>query len=186
MMRLLRSMLIYLAAGLGANAAVAQDLSAYLVGEMRGLVIHEAPVAVSALPFLRIDETQGQLADYAGRHVVLNFWATWCAPCREEMPSLQNLQTALGGEDFTVVTLATGRNPPQAIRRFFEEIGVTDLQQHRDINQQIAREMGVFGLPITVILNPEGQEIARLRGDAHLDSPEAIALIGALIGQPGG
>ena len=102
------------------------------------------------------------------------------------MPSLQNLQTALGGEDFTVVTLATGRNPPQAIRRFFEEIGVTDLQQHRDINQQIAREMGVFGLPITVILNPEGQEIARLRGDAHWDSPEAIALIGALIGQPGG
>jgi thiol-disulfide isomerase/thioredoxin len=181
MIRKLRLGLLYLAASLCANAAVGQDLSGYLTGEMRGLVLHQAPVAASELPYLREDETEGRLADYAGRHVVLNFWATWCAPCREEMPSLQNLEAALGGEDFAVVTLATGRNPPQAIRRFFEEIGVETLPQHRDINQQIAREMGVFGLPITVILNPEGQEIARLRGDAHWDSPEAIALIEALL-----
>jgi hypothetical protein len=97
------------------------------------------------------------------------------------MPSLQTLQSELGGDAFAVVTLATGRNPPQAIRRFFEETGVTDLPQYRDINQQIAREMGIFGLPITVILNPDGQEIARLRGDAHWDSPEAIALIEGLL-----
>lgn len=181
MIRGLRLAVLYLAAGLGANAAVAQDLSGYLTGEMRGLALHGTPVAASSLPYLREDETEGSLGDYAGQYVVLNFWATWCAPCREEMPSLQNLQARLGSEDFAVVTLATGRNPPQAIRRFFEEIGVDALPQHRDINQQIAREMGVFGLPITVILNPEGQEIARLRGDAHWDSPEAIALIEALI-----
>jgi thiol-disulfide isomerase/thioredoxin len=181
MIRALRSAVLYIAAALGANAAVAEDLSAYQTGEMRGLVIHEEPVAASSLPFLMADETEGALADYAGQYVVLNFWATWCAPCREEMPSLENLQTQLGGEDFSVVTLATGRNPPQAIRRFFEEIGVESLPQYRDINQQIAREMGVFGLPITVILNPEGQEIARLRGDAHWDSPEAVALIEALL-----
>ncbi|MBF9058909.1 redoxin domain-containing protein [Rhodobacterales bacterium HKCCSP123] len=184
-MRVLRSAALYigaaLCANLGAQSAVAQDLSAYLTGEMRGLVIHAEPVAASSLPFVRADETEGALADYAGQYVVLNFWATWCAPCREEMPSLQTLQTTLGGDGFSVVTLATGRNPPQAIRRFFEEIGVDALPQHRDINQQIAREMGVFGLPITVILNPEGQEIARLRGDAHWDSPEAIALIEALL-----
>ena len=65
-----------------------------------------------------MDETEGALADHAGQYVLLNFWATWCAPCREEMPSLQNLQDAMGGENFEVVTLATGRNPPQAIRRF--------------------------------------------------------------------
>ncbi len=181
MIRGMRLAVLYLAASLGANAAMAQDLSDYLTGEMRGLVLHEAPVAASTLPYLHEDDTEGALADYAGRHVLLNFWATWCAPCREEMPSLQNLQTQLGGEDFAVVTLATGRNPPQAIARFFEEIGVQDLPRHRDINQQIAREMGVFGLPITVILDPEGREIARLRGDAHWDSPEAIALIEAIL-----
>jgi len=181
MIRVLRSAVLYIAVALGANAAAAQDLGDYLTGQMRGLVIHDAPVAASSLPFVRADETEGALADYSGRYVVLNFWATWCAPCREEMPSLQNLQTQLGGDEFAVVTLATGRNPPQAIRRFFEEIGVETLPQYRDINQQIAREMGVFGLPITVILNPEGQEIARLRGDAYWDSPEAIALIEALL-----
>ena len=126
-------------------------------------------------------ETEATLADYAGQHVVLNFWATWCAPCREEMPSLQSLQQQLGGDTFQVVTLATGRNPPQAIQRFFDEEGISSLTQYRDINQQIAREMGIFGLPITVILDPSGQEIARLRGDAHWDSPEAIAVIEALI-----
>jgi thiol-disulfide isomerase/thioredoxin len=171
----------YLAISLGANAALADDLDALLTGDMRGLVIHDAPVEASASTFLTADETEASLSDYSGQHVLLNFWATWCAPCREEMPSLQNLQTQLGGDAFQVVTLATGRNPPQAIQRFFDEEGISNLPQYRDINQQIAREMGVFGLPITVILDPSGQEIARLRGDAHWDSPEAIAMIEALI-----
>jgi thiol-disulfide isomerase/thioredoxin len=177
--RMLLASVLYLALSAGANA---QDMSDLLTGEMRGLVVHDANRRrPPTCRFLRVDGTEGSLADYEGRHVVLNFWATWCAPCREEMPSLQNLHDTLGGEDFAVVTLATGFNQPQAIRRFFEETGVTDLPQYRDINQQIAREMGVFGLPITVILNPEGQEIARLRGDAHWDSPEAIAVIQALM-----
>jgi len=170
---------LYIAAALSANAdPIPAEL---LVDDMRGLVVHSEPVAASDLPFMTAEEEEATLADYAGQYVVLNFWATWCAPCREEMPSLQNLQTEYGGDSFQVVTLATGRNPPPAIRRFFDEIGVTDLPQHRDINQQIAREMAVFGLPITVILNPEGQEIARLRGDAHWDSPEAYAVIESLL-----
>lgn len=171
----------YIALALGANAAAAQDLSDLQTGYMRGLVIHDAPAAASALSYVQEDEEEGALADYAGQYVLLNFWATWCAPCREEMPSLQTLQNTLGGDTFQVVTLATGRNPPQAIRRFFEEEGVTTLPQHRDINQQIAREMGIFGLPITVVLDPSGQEIARLRGDADWASPEAIAMLEALI-----
>ena len=171
----------YIAASLGANAVAAQDLSGLQTGDMRGLVIHDAPVAASELAYVQADETEGALADYDGQYVLLNFWATWCAPCREEMPSLQTLQDTLGGEDFQVVTLATGRNPPQAIRRFFDEEGVTSLPQHRDINQQIAREMGIFGLPITVVLSPDGQEIGRLRGDADWASPEAIAMLEAII-----
>jgi thiol-disulfide isomerase/thioredoxin len=177
----MRSAVLYIALGAGANAALANGLEAYLEGDMRGVVLHEDPVAASALPFVLMDESESSLAAYEGRHILLNFWATWCAPCRHEMPSLNALQQELGGEAFGVVTLATGRNPPQAIRRFFEEEGITDLTMYRDINQQIAREMGVFGLPITVVLNPEGQEIARLRGDADWSSPEAVALMQAII-----
>ena len=186
MIRILRSAVLYIALGLGANAALANGLDAYLVGDMRGVVLHDAPVEASDLPFLLIDDSEGSLEGYEGRYILLNFWATWCAPCRHEMPSLNALQQELGGEDFRVVTLATGRNPPQAIRRFFEEESITDLTTYRDINQQIAREMGVFGLPITVILNPEGQEIARLRGDADWFSPEAVELMRALIADPAG
>jgi thiol-disulfide isomerase/thioredoxin len=185
MIRKLRPAVIYLACALGANAAMAQDLSAYLTGEMRGMVLHETPVAASALPYELAEGGEGALADYSGQYVLLNFWATWCAPCRHEMPALNALQDQLGGEDFRVVTLATGRNPPQAIRRFFEEENITLLTEHRDINQQIAREMAIFGLPITVILNPEGQEIGRLRGDAEWASDEAIALIQAVIARGG-
>ncbi len=186
MIRILRTAVLYLALALGANAAMADGLEDYLTGEMRGVVIHDTPIPASTLPFLHADDREGALSDYAGRHILLNFWATWCAPCRHEMPALNRLQTELGGEDFAVVTLATGRNPPQAIRRFFDEENITELTQYRDINQQIAREMGVFGLPITVILDPEGNEIARLRGDAEWASPEAFALIEAIIAQDEG
>jgi len=185
MIRFVSSAVLYIALGLGANVAAAQDLRALAVGEMADLVVHDAPVAASTLPYLTQDEAEAHLSDYLGRYVLLNFWATWCAPCRHEMPALDALQRQFGGADFAVVTLATGRNSPQAMRRFFEEEAITDLTLYRDINQQIAREMDVTALPITVILNPEGQEIARMLGEADWVSPEAVALIGALIGTGG-
>ncbi|MBS4010760.1 MAG: TlpA family protein disulfide reductase, partial [Roseovarius sp.] len=125
-------------------------------------------------------------ADFQGRHVVLNFWATWCAPCRAEMPTLSNLQTEMGSEDFEVVTIATGRNAPTAMAKFFDEIDVDNLPLHTDPKSALARAMGVFGLPITVIIDPEGHEIARLQGDAHWDSESAKAIIAALVGGDSG
>jgi thiol-disulfide isomerase/thioredoxin len=97
------------------------------------------------------------------------------------MPMLSELQTEFGGDEFEVVTLATGRNPVPAMTAFFEEIGVTNLPMHRDPNQRVARDMGVLGLPITVILDPAGREVARLAGDAHWSSDSAKALIAGLV-----
>lgn len=174
-------LLSVLAMGLGANLSHAQDLDGYLSGDMRGVVIHEAPIAVSSLEFTDMEDGRHSLSDFEGQVVLLNFWATWCAPCREEMPALEALQETLGGEDFQVVTLATGRNPTPAITRFFEETGIEHLPTYLDPRQDIARDMGVFGLPITVIIDREGHEIGRLRGDAHWDSPDAIALLQAVI-----
>ena len=94
---------------------------------------------------------------------------------------LADLQAQLGGDNFKVVTLATGRNPLPAIKKFFTEIGVDNLPLHRDPKQKVARDMGVLGLPITVILNPEGQEIARLQGDAVWNSDSALAILRAVI-----
>lgn len=99
---------------------------------------------------------------------------------------LAALQTEFGGDSFEVITLATGRNSPQGIIKFFKETGIDNLPRHQDPKQNIAKEMGIFGLPITVIIDPEGQEVARLRGDADWASDNARAIIAALIAQPSG
>ncbi|MVO15099.1 TlpA disulfide reductase family protein [Parasedimentitalea huanghaiensis] len=186
-MRLLRLIPLYIALSLGANAALAvelPELEAMRVGDMKKLNFHSTPKEVSDKEFYLADDAGlGTLADYKGKIVLLNFWATWCAPCRAEMPMLEELQVELGGDDFEVVTLATGRNSPAGIVKFFDEAGIANLPRHQDPKQAVAREMAVLGLPITVILDREGREIARLRGDAHWNSDSAKAILSALIAE---
>lgn len=171
-------------------AAAPRDLAALAemrAGDMRKLVFASAPKPVPEVAFLAEDGSEMTLAALRGKVVLVNFWATWCAPCREEMPALERLQAELGGERFQVATIATGRNPPPAIRAFFEKVGVTRLPKWRDPRQALARAFAVFGLPTSVLIDEEGREIARLLGDAEWDSPEAVALIRAVIeAGPGG
>lgn len=173
---------LYTALMLGANPALA-DVSAAkaaLAGDMRKLAFHEEAKPVPAEVLTDLEGAEHGLAEWQGKWVVLNFWATWCAPCRKEMPSLDRLALT-AGEDVAVVTVATGRNPPAAVRRFFDEIGVKNLPVLLDPKSALARQMGVIGLPLTVILNPEGQEVARLIGDAEWDGPDAHAMLDALL-----
>ena len=184
-MRWLSFVVLYTALALSANIAIAgtADLAALRQGEMKKLIFHAEPKPVSSVPFVGEGGSEQTLADLKGQYILLNFWATWCAPCRKEMPSLNALQTEFGGDRFRVVTIATGRNTPAAIRRFFDEVGVADLPRYTDPKQALARGMAVFGLPISVLLNPEGMEIARLRGDANWSSDSAKAIIAAMIAQ---
>lgn len=184
-MKVIRSAALYTACLIGANMALAADLGELREGSLRKLAIHAEPRAAAETAFETFDGAAVSLADYRGQVVLLNFWATWCAPCRAEMPSLDALQRDLGGEDFQVVTVATGRQAPQAITRFFEEEGIKALPKHRDPQQKLAREMAVLGLPITVLIDREGREVARLQGDAEWNSDSAQAIIGALISTDG-
>jgi thiol-disulfide isomerase/thioredoxin len=131
--------------------------------------------------FAALDGTEHRLSDWQGRVVVLNFWATWCAPCRVEMPMLDALQAEFGGPDFAVVPVATGRNAPEGIQRFYAEAGIRDLPVFLDPRQALAREMAVLGLPVTVILNRDGQEVGRLTGEADWHSDSARAIVAELI-----
>ena len=178
----MKSALLYLSLGVLANTAVANtaDIEALREGDMRKLTFHSEPLEGSDVAFLHEDGSEMTLADYEGKHVVLNFWATWCAPCRKEMPGLSELQAEMGGDDFAVVTIATGRNPRPAMEAFFGEIGVDNLPLHSDERQNLARSLGVLGLPVTMILDPEGKEIARLQGDAEWNSESAKAIVTAL------
>ena len=106
---------------------------------------------------------------------LVNFWATWCAPCRSEMPALDALARARGGADFEVITIATGRNSPEAIAAFRDEAGITDLPTFLDPKGALAAAMDVPGLPVTVLLDRDGNEVARLMGDADWNGPDARA-----------
>jgi thiol-disulfide isomerase/thioredoxin len=169
---------LYTVAVVGANAAMA-DVAALRDGDMKKLALHDSPVAVPQVVLLDAEDAEHSLTDYRGKWVVLNFWATWCAPCREEMPSLDRLQAAM--PELAVVPVATGRNAVEGIERFYTEAGVTLLPVLRDPKSDLARGMAVMGLPVTVILNPDGQEVARLIGDAEWDSDNAKAVLAALM-----
>ena len=183
--RKMKSALLYTALAVLANAAMAETpdiaaLSELRTGDMRKLNFHSEPMRGSNVMFTHENGEQIALDHYEGQYVVLNFWATWCAPCRKEMPQLSALQDALGGDTIAVVTIATGPNPRPAMVRFFDEIGVTNLPLHADPRSSLARDMGVLGLPVTLILDPTGQEIGRLQGDADWSSESALAIVGAL------
>lgn len=178
-----RSALLYTALAVLANTAhaQAQDISALRTGDMTKLTVHSMAIASSDTPFETVDGDEITLADYKGKIALVNFWATWCAPCREEMPSLSELQATFGGDDFDVVTIAVGRNPPASMTRFMNEIGSDNLPLHADRKQKLSRSMGVLGLPITVLLDRDGNEVARLQGDADWSSDSAKAIIQAMI-----
>ncbi|MBE1285784.1 MAG: redoxin family protein [Rhodobacteraceae bacterium] len=184
-MRVIRLITLYMALALGANASLAADvaeLDALREGDMRKLILHTEPKEVTQAEFFLADDGgTATLGDYKGKVVLLNFWATWCAPCRKEMPQIAELQEEFGGDKFEVLTLATGRNSPTGIQKFFDENGIENLPRHQDPKQAVAREMGIIGLPITILLNSEGQEIARLIGDAEWNSDSAKAIIAKLI-----
>lgn len=136
------------------------------------------------LPKIRFNDS-GQkeltLADFSGKIVLLNIWATWCGPCRHEMPTLDRLQGELGGDDFEVVALSIDRAGPNVVRKFFDEIGVKHLSLYIDESGKAAHALKAIGLPVTLLLNRKGQEIGRLVGPAEWDAPEMIAFFKTVI-----
>ena len=138
---------------------------------------------VPELTFLDQDGNERTLQDFQGRVVVLNLWATWCAPCRKEMPSLDNLQSQLGGDDFEVIALAVDRGDIGKITGFYQELGLSNLAIYHDKTAKAGRTLAAPGLPTTLVIDRDGTEIGRVLGDAEWDGEEAIALLKAAIAQ---
>lgn len=142
-----------------------------------GIPLLDLPRAVPDIRFADGDGRARSLADFRGKVVLLNIWATWCGPCREEMPTLDRLQATLGGPGFEVVALSIDRAGPDVVRKFFGEIGVENLSLYIDSTGKVSRDLAVVGLPTTLLVDAEGSEVGRLIGPAKWDAPEMVTFL---------
>jgi thiol-disulfide isomerase/thioredoxin len=154
--------------------------------EVANFVTHPEPRALPEVAFQDGEGKAQTLAAFKGKVVLLNLWATWCAPCRHEMPTLSRLQERLGGPEFEVVALSIDRAGPKVVRAFYAELGVDNLALYIDSSMKAMRALAAIGLPTTLLLDRQGREVGRLVGPAEWDSPEAVALVQRWIGAGGG
>lgn len=156
------------------------------VGEVAALIVPKAPERLTDLVFEGVDGQPMTMADFKGRTVLLNLWATWCAPCREEMPALDRLEATLGSERFEVVAVNIDTGGGEKALAFLEEIGVEQLGFYADHSMKIFQDLRsrgrAFGMPTTVLIDTDGCELGTMSGPAHWDSEDAMLLIRAAMG----
>lgn len=150
---------------------------------LSNLLPAEPPKPVPQTPFFDMDGNQVTIADYRGKAIILNFWATWCPPCVAEMASLDRLQGELAGSNMEVLALNEDRNGEEAASAFFEERGLSHLRILIDHDMKLSRAVGVSGMPTTLLINENGEEIAAVLGEAEWDSPDIIAFLKECLGE---
>jgi len=157
------------------------DMTASLVPPLTGWMQNFTPVdPVGPAPKLEVLEKDGRLLSlekFRGKLVLVNFWATWCAPCIREMPSLATLQKKRGGKDFIVLALSQDFREWAAVNPFLKKHKLDGLPIFMDRKSATSRKLKVIGLPTSVLLSRDGKILGQLKGIAEWDAPEALALI---------
>ncbi|MBC7283729.1 TlpA disulfide reductase family protein [Hoeflea sp.] len=153
-------------------------------GEVAAMAIRDSAIALPEVSFVSGDGDAMTLADFADQAVLVNLWATWCAPCRAEMPALAELQSELGDDDFKVLAINIDTGDVSKPEAFLEEIGVSNLGLYRDASMGVfntlKREGVAFGLPVTLMIGKDGCMLGAMNGPAEWASEDAKALIAAL------
>lgn len=164
----------------GAGTFVALQRGAATVPELGSVLrMHASPRVLPEIAFVDGTGKPRTLSDFRGRSVLLNVWATWCPPCRDEMPSLDRLQKALGGPGFEVVALSIDAGGAPVVERFYKEIGIASLAIYVDSAMRAAGQLRAPGVPTTLLIDAEGRELGRHAGPAQWDGPEALRVISA-------
>ncbi|MGU3401389.1 thiol:disulfide interchange protein TlpA [Brucellaceae bacterium D45D] len=165
------------------KAGSLKALDAAASGGVAAMRAAEKPISVANIAFTGPDGTKMTLGHYKGKTLLVNLWATWCAPCREEMPDLDKLQAKKGGDDFEVVAINIDTGSDEKPKNFLNEIGVKNLTLHRDATMasfnELKRKNLAFGLPVTLLVDKDGCQISAMNGPAPWDGPDALKLIEA-------
>ncbi len=158
-------------------------------GEVANFLPSEQPISVADLVFVDESGAERKMTDYAGETVLLNLWATWCAPCRKEMPALDRLQAELGSEKFSVVTVNIDRRNSERAKKFFKDINIENLAFFADPTMTLFETLKsrgrAIGMPTTMLIDGKGCEIGTMHGAAEWDSEDAVKLIKTALGAAG-
>lgn len=188
---------VYGIATLGSNAGgdkacrpaveLAKKVAPFARGEVAAVNVAKSPLKLPALAFQDAQGKTLSLEQWRGRTVLLNLWATWCVPCRKEMPALDALQQRLGGPGFEVVAVNIDTRDPDKPKAWLTEVGVQKLAYYADPSARTFQDLKavgrVFGMPTTLLIDPQGCEIGTIAGPAEWASDDAIKLIQAAIGK---
>ena len=173
--------------GCDAAKSVATSLKPYTVGAVAAMTPEDAPRQMGQLSFADAAGKPTSLADYRGKTLLVNVWATWCVPCRQEMPTLDRLESRRGGPDFQVVTINIDTGDPGKPLKFLKEIGASHVALHRDrtmgVFDDLKKEGLAFGLPVTLLVGRNGCLLAAMNGPAEWDGADALKLVDAAVGQ---
>ncbi len=168
-------------------AELARKLAPLAHGEVAAVNIAKSPLKLPDLSFRDASGKQLTLAHWRGRTVLLNLWATWCVPCRKEMPTLDALQRKLGGPDFEVVAVNIDTRDPDKTRAFLKQIGVEKLAYYADPEAKTFQDLKAigraFGMPTTLLVDPHGCELGTIAGPAEWASDDAVKLVQAALGK---
>ena len=166
---------------------LAKKVAPFARGEVAAVKVANSPLKIPDLAFKDAAGKKVSLDHWRGRTVLLNLWATWCVPCRKEMPTLDALQDRLGGPGFEVVAVNIDTRNPDKPKAFLKEIGISKLAYYADPSAkafQDLKEIGrAFGMPTTLLVDPHGCEIGTIAGPAEWASDDAVKLIQAALGK---
>ncbi len=166
--------------------ALAKKIAPLARGEVAAVNVAKSPLKIPDLAFKDAAGKRLTLADFRGRTVLLNLWATWCVPCRKEMPTLDALEGELGGPRFQVVAVNIDTRNPERPKQFLKDIGVKKLSFYADPSAKAFQDLKsigrAFGMPTTLLVDPHGCEIGSIAGPAEWASKDAVALIEAALG----
>lgn len=163
-----------------AESKYAEKTKDTIRGELRKFIFSEKTEVLPKPLILDANENMVEIG-YDEDILIINFWATWCAPCKKEMPSLNSLAQNMKYEDIQIITIASGRNSKEAIDGFFDDNNLVNLKKYRDPRGRIAVKYGVTALPTTVVINPTGLEIGRIIGDIDWDTADVRSFFKKLL-----